>query len=107
MKAEYQNRLPYFLDDMISDKYEYINVSFNNEISICDNEICLEHWIDSYLKPNERPHIRKLYRYEDAVFVYIDQLTDCAIERYIGNVDEYIENIKTAKIVETDFIENL
>lgn len=54
-----------------------------DSIEICDNDDCIDRWVEKYLKPGERPHSRT-FAWEYGNFVYYDQLNDDGKRMYCG-----------------------
>ena len=77
---------------------------------ICEGKICLEKFIEKYLKPGERPHLRE-WRWSKEICVYLDQLNaDGIYDLAYGFEDDnegYINSFRDYHCQPTRFIELL
>ena len=78
---------------------------------ICsDEKRCLNRFVEDYLKPGERPHLRHL-RWSKEICVYLDQLNEDGLEELAwgadGDNEAYIETFHDCHINPTRFIELL
>ena len=77
---------------------------------ICEGKVCLEKFIEKYLKPGERPHLRE-WRWSKEVCVYLDQLNADGIYDlaygYENDNEGYINSFRDYHCQPTRFIELL
>jgi hypothetical protein len=77
---------------------------------ICSEKDCMHDWINTFLKPGERPHLRE-WRWNTEVCVYLDQLNDDGIQEFAWGFkdknEEYIESFGSYHCQPTRFIELL
>lgn len=77
---------------------------------ICEGKICLEKFIEKYLKPDERPHLRE-WRWSKEICIYLDQLNEDGIYDlaygYENDNEGYINSFRDYHCQPTRFIELL
>lgn len=96
------------VEDLEAAEYNYFKEM--TEIWLCEDNDCMEKWIEKYLKPGERPHRREM-RWSTDVFVYYDQLTEEGQDEfawgYDGNNEAFANSFRMAHANPTRFIELL
>lgn len=78
---------------------------------ICDSgSRCFEQFVENYLKPGERPHLRE-WRWTKEICVYLDQLNEDGVEQFAwgsdGDNEAYIKSFRHYNVQPTRFIELL
>ena len=77
---------------------------------ICEGKVCFEKFIEKYLKPGERPHLRE-WRWSKEICVYLDQLNADGIYDlaygYENDNEGYINSFRDYHCQPTRFIELL
>ena len=95
--------------DLAVAEYNFFNDDSPNGW-ICDSDRCFEKFIEEYLKPGERPHLRE-WRWSKEACVYLDQLNDDGIDEFAWGFkddnDGYINSFRTHHCQPTRFIELL
>lgn len=95
--------------DLETAEYNFFNDD-NPNGWICDDDRCFEKFIEKFLKPGERPHLRE-WRWTKETCVYLDQLNDDGIDEFAWGFkddnDGYINSFRTHHCQPTRFIELL
>lgn len=77
---------------------------------VCDNNKCFEAMIEKYLKPGERPHLRRV-EYCDEVCIYLDQLNEEGVDMFAwgfkDNNEGYINTFQFYNRLSSRFIKLL
>ena len=77
---------------------------------ICEDKMCLEKFVEKYLKPGERPHLRE-WRWDKEICVYLDQLNEDGIcdltDSFENDNESYINSFRDYHCQPTRFIELL
>ncbi len=111
-----ENNGPWGCSSFASTKEELENCEYNffkddaPNAWICNNKECREKFIEAYLKPGERPHLRNT-RWNEEICVYLDQLNADGVEElawgYENDNEGYIRTFRNYHIQPTKFIELL
>ena len=83
--------------DLAAAEYNFFNDD-NPNGWICDDDRCFEKFVEDFLKPGERPHLRE-WRWTKETCVYLDQLNDDGIDTFAWGFkddnDGYINSFRT------------